>query len=574
MAGQRKIPLKEAIEVEFKSERKRSQSGEFRPCKLPDSELIDTVVAFSNTNGGVLYLGVEDDGTPTGVHIEHRDVTRLAAFIANKTVPPVGARVSTLFLASDGTMDNDGEQITVIEIPKSKAIVASSNGKVMRRRLKADGEPESAPLYPYEIITRLSTLGQLDYSAFPVPDTTMEDFSADEITRLRDALAKNRHSDQTLLELSDDEILSALRMTTLVDGKTTPTVTGMLLVGKPEIIKRTIPTSAATFQVLDGTEVRINQDFEQPLLYTIDKMREMLDPWNPEREFEDGLFRQSVPEFDRRAFREALVNAFGHRDYAAIGRVRVLIDNEGLTISNPGGFVEGVTVENLLTVEPHGRNECLMSALKRVGLAEKTGRGVDRIFEGSLFFGRPLPDYSGSTSANVSVFMARSAPDEVFMRMLNEERERTGEPLSLKSLLVLNALKQQKRLTLAELSSQLHLVDSITRATVEALVETGLVEARGASTTRSYMLSGRVYARAGKEVNFVRQSDIDTVRYPELIMKLAKQQGGSVMRRDVEDLLHLPQKQAYRLLAKLVKKGKLTRVGRGAGAHYELTKKG
>ena len=574
MAGQRKIPLREAIEVEFKSERKRSQSGELRPCKLPDSELIDTVVAFSNTNGGVLYLGVEDDGTPTGVHIEHRDVTRLAAFIANKTVPPVGARVSTLFLASDGTMDNDGEQITVIEIPKSKAIVASSNGKVMRRRLKADGEPESAPLYPYEIITRLSTLGQLDYSAFPVPDTTMEDFSTDEIARLRDALAKNRHSDQTLLELSDDEILSALRMTTLVDGKTTPTVTGMLLVGKPEVIKRTIPTSAATFQVLDGTEVRINQDFEQPLLYTIDKIREMLDPWNPEREFEDGLFRQSVPEFDRRAFREALVNAFGHRDYAAIGRVRVLIDNEGLTISNPGGFVEGVTVENLLTVEPHGRNECLMSALKRVGLAEKTGRGVDRIFEGSLFFGRPLPDYSGSTSANVSVFMARSAPDEVFMRMLNEERERTGEPLSLKSLLVLNALKQQKRLTLAELSSQLHLVDSVTRATVEALVETGLIEARGASTTRSYMLSGRVYARAGKEVNFVRQSDIDTVRHPELIMKLAKQQGGSVMRRDVEDLLHLPQKQAYRLLAKLVKKGELTRVGRGAGAHYELTKKG
>lgn len=574
MAGQRKIPLREAIEVEFKSECKRNQSGELRPCKLPDSELIDTVVAFSNTNGGELYLGVEDDGTPTGVHNEHRDVTRLAAFIANKTVPPVGARVSTLFLASDGTVDNDGEQVTLIEIPKSKAIVASSNGKIMRRRLKSDGEPESAPLYPYEIITRLSTLGQLDYSAFPVPDTTIEDFSTDEIARLRDALAKNRHSDQTLLELPDDEILSALRMTTLVDGKTTPTVTGILLVGKPEVIRRTIPTSSATFQVLDGTEVRINQDFEQPLLYTIDKMREMLDPWNPEREFEDGLFRQSVPEFDRRAFREALVNAFGHRDYAAIGRVRVLIDNEGLTISNPGGFVEGVTVENLLTVEPHGRNECLMSALKRVGLAEKTGRGVDRIFEGSLFFGRPLPDYSGSTSANVSVFMARSAPDEVFMRMLNEERERTGEPLSLKSLLVLNALKQQKRLTLAELSSQLHLVDSVTRATVEALVETGLVEARGASTTRSYMLSGRVYARAGKEVNFVRQSDIDTVRHPELIMKLAKQQGGSVMRRDVEDLLHLPQKQAYRLLAKLVKKGELTRVGRGAGAHYELTKKG
>ena len=180
----------------------------------------------------------------------------------------------------------------------------------MRRRLKSDGEPESAPLYPYEIITRLSTLGQLDYSAFPVPDTSVEDLSPDEIVRLREALAKNRSSDQALLGLSDDEVLSALRMTTLVDGKVTPTVTGILLAGRPEVMRRAIPTSAATFQVLDGTEVRVNQDFDQPLLYTIEKMREMLDPWNLEREFEDGLFGQSVPEFDQRAFREALVNAF------------------------------------------------------------------------------------------------------------------------------------------------------------------------------------------------------------------------------------------------------------------------
>lgn len=574
MAAQREIPFGETIEVEFKSEFKRDENGELKPSRLPDSELMDTVVALSNTNGGNIYLGVEDDGTPTGVHKDHRDTTQLAALIANKTVPPVGARVSALFLAPDGTACDGGAQVTLIEIPKSKAIVASSSGKVMRRRLKSDGEPESAPLYPYEIITRLSTLGQLDYSAFPVPDTSVEDLSPDEIVRLREALAKNRSSDQALLGLSDDEVLSALRMTTLVDGKVTPTVTGILLAGRPEVMRRAIPTSAATFQVLDGTEVRVNQDFDQPLLYTIEKMREMLDPWNPEREFEDGLFRQSVPEFDQRAFREALVNAFGHRDYAVTGRVRVLIDDEGLTIANPGGFVEGVTVENLLTVEPHGRNECLMSALKRIGLAEKTGRGVDRIFEGSLFYGRPLPDYSGTTPASVSVFIARSAPDELFMRMLNEERERTGEALSLRSLLVLDALKRQRRLTVAGLSSQLHMVDAVTRAIVEALVEAGLVEARGSSPARSYILSSKVYVRSGKGADFVRQSDIDKVRYPELIMKLARQQGGSIATRDVENLLHLHRKQAYRQLIKLVQNGDLAPVGRGGGAHYEITEKG
>ncbi|WP_019127435.1 RNA-binding domain-containing protein [Enorma massiliensis] len=562
MTVARDIPERETLKYEFKSDRKR----------LPDGELIDTVVALTNTEGGTIYLGVEDDGTPTGIHQDHAGTTKLAALVANKTVPPVPARVSTLLLNANGVMDEDGVQIVEIEIPKSTAIVSSSDGKIMRRKLKADGSPESVPLYPYEIITRLSAIGQLDYSAFPLPDTSIDDFGSEEIARLRDILSRSRNSDQALLELSDEEILSALRMTTTVDGRITPTVMGILLAGKPEVISRTIPTSSATFQVLEGTEIRVNQDFDQPLLYTIEKMYEMLSPWNPEREYEDGLFRQSIPEFDHRAYREALVNAFGHRDYAALGRVRVLVDDEGLTISNPGGFMEGVTVDNLLTVEPHGRNECLMGALKRIGLAEKTGRGVDRIFEGSLYCGRPLPDYSGSTSASVSVFIARSAPVRLFMQMLDEERERTGRPLSLKSLLVLDALKQQRRLTITELSSQTHTTDAVTRSIVEALVEAGIVEGIGNASNRAYILSSKVYARSGKGSGFVRQSDIDKIRYPELIMKLARQQGGEIRRRDVESLLHLTEKQAYRELAKLVEKGALELVGQGAGARYLVVK--
>lgn len=577
MADKREIPAKESLSVEFKSELKRDGAGELKPRKLSDSELIDTVVALSNTDGGEIYLGVEDDGTPTGVHKDHRDATQLAALIANKTVPPVPARVSTMLLKADGTLaaDGAGAQVTLVEIPRSQAIVSSSDGKVMRRRLKADGTPESVPLYPYEIVTRLSTIGQLDYSAFPIPDTTPEDISPEEIARLRDVLSHNRNGDQSLLELSNEELLSALHMTQTVDGRPTPTVTGILIAGKREVIARVLPTSTATFQVLEGTEVRVNQDFDQPLIYTIEKMREMLEPWNPEREFEDGLFRRSVPEFDWRAFREALVNAFGHRDYAALGRVRVLVDKEGLTISNPGGFIEGVSIDNLLTAEPRGRNECLMTALKRIGLAEKTGRGIDRIYEGSLWYGRPLPDYSGSTSAGVSVFIARSVPDEAFMRMIGDEQKRTGEPLSLRQLLVLDALRQQRRLTTASLAAQLHLTSAVTRATVEGLVEAGLVEAKGAATSRSYMLSGRAYAQSGRRAaDFVRQSDIDRVRYPELVLKIARQQGGSVSTHDVEDLLHIHNKQAYRLLRKLVDAGELVLAGNGRAAHYVLPEAG
>ena len=123
------IPQRETLEIEFKSDEK----------KLHDNELIDVIVAFANTNGGDLYLGVEDDGRITGLHPDHRDGTQLSAFIANKTIPPVSIRVETI---------KAEKPILVIHVTQSRSIVASSSGKIQRRRIKADGSPENVPMYP------------------------------------------------------------------------------------------------------------------------------------------------------------------------------------------------------------------------------------------------------------------------------------------------------------------------------------------------------------------------------------------------------------------------------------------
>ena len=94
--------------------------------------------------------------------------------------------------------------------------------------------------------------------------------------------------------------------------------------------------------------------------------------------------------------------------------------------------------------------------------------------------------------------------------------------------------------------------------------EKGLVEAKGAATSRTCMLSRRVYARSGRgAADFVRQSDIDRVRYLELVLKLARQQGGSVSTHDVEELLHVHNKQVYQLLRKPVDAGKPSAAGSG-----------
>lgn len=541
---ERLIPTRESLEVEFKSDQK----------KLSDSDLIDAVVAFANTAGGRLYLGVENDGTVTGVHAKHRDFTQLAAFIANCTVPPVSVRIEQI---------DDIYPVLVIHVPKSRSIVASSSGKIQRRRLQANGEPENVPLYPHEISTRLSELSLLDFSAQPVPGACYEDMDPLERERLRKIILAY-HGEKTLLELPDDELDKALQLVITINDQLIPTYTGLLLLGRRQRLKELIPTAETGFLMRRGTEVLTNESFFLPLLAAIEKIIDFVDARNPEQEMEMGLFRISIPEFDKRAVREAIINAFAHRDYTRLGRVLVQLDEDGLTVSNPGGFIDGVTFRNILSVEPHGRNRVLADALKRIGLAERSGRGVDRIFEGSLKYGRDVPDYSETTSTFVKLFIPGGMPDKRMIALITEEQQRTGVPMPLNALFVLNVLKQGRRMSLTEISQSTNIPESKLRATLERLTESGLIEAIGNSRGRTYVLSSKLYEDPAQ---YVRQTDIDTLRYAELILKLAEKKQG-ITRKDVIQLLRVTPPQAYRLLKKLVKEGALTKEGNTSAAVY------
>ena len=547
------LPKRETLTVEFKSDRK----------KLSDAEIFEAVVAFANTEGGDLYLGIEDDGEVTGVHKLHESVTTVSAFIANNTMPPVSVRAEII---------EDKYPVLKISVPKSySGIVATISGKTIHRRLKADGEPENVALYPSMFATRLSDLRLLDYSAMPLLQSNIKDFDPLEVERLK-RLITAYNGEKNLLDLSDEDLYKALGLVREQNNTLYPTITGILLVGKIEAIKRHVPTHAAVFQVLEGTDVKNNDDFVLPLLQTIERLNNNLEARNPEEEIQMGLFRMSIPEFDKRAIREALVNAFSHRDYSKMGRVRVTVNDDGLTIANPGGFIEGVSINNLLTAEPHGRNPQLADALKRIGLAERTGRGIDRIFEGSLLFGRPLPDYTASTSVTVSLFIQRSKPDKQIAQLVSNEQNRLGRPLSLNSLLVLNALKDLPKSTVSQIAEAINISEIAIKAILDNYIGAGIVEGFGNGKNKTYILSPKVYRTQAAKIGYVRQVDIDETRYPELIINLAKNTD-FLSRADVVQLLHVSPSKAYNLLKKLVEQGTLERVNKGHYSKYRYVGK-
>jgi ATP-dependent DNA helicase RecG len=198
-----------------------------------------------------------------------------------------------------------------------------------------------------------------------------------------------------------------------------------------------------------------------------------------EKEIQAGLFRVPVPNYDSRAFREGFVNALVHRDYTRLGAVHVRWGAQAIVISNPGSFVEGVTLENLLVVEPRPRNPLLADAIKRIGLAERTGLGIDLIYQGLLRYGRPGPDYRRSDSKSVVVILPGGEADVGILQTIIEEENRLTHPLPVDSLITLGLLRQERRLDGARLARSIQKDDDAARQVIEGLVEEGLVEAHG-----------------------------------------------------------------------------------------------
>lgn len=545
----RLIPDCEGLTVEFKSDRNR----------LPDRDLVAAVVCLANTEGGEIYLGVEKDGTVTGLHPSHWNITGVIALIANHTVPPLTVRVEVL---------NSGEhRVAKIIVPKSRQLVATTEGLLQRRRLKADGTPECVPLYPHELARRQSDLGLLDYSALPVRSASVTHFDSLELDRLRQCVERYG-GDRTLVGLADEELVGALGLVRRDNNRMVPTVAGLLILGTEAALREHVPTHEVAFQVLEGTEVRFNEFRKIPLLKTFDWIDQQFRARLVEQEVQVGLFRVPVPNYDPRAFREAFVNAVVHRDYTQLGAVHVRWETDGIVISNPGGFVEGVTLENLLVVEPRPRNPLLADVIKRIGLAERTGRGIDLIYQGMLRYGRPAPDYSRTDSKSVVVVLHGGEADVGMLETIVEEENRLQHPLPVDSLIALNLLRLDRQVSTTRIAQCIQKDETTARQVLERLVEAGLITAQGVKKGRSYILSPRIYRRMGQPAGYVRQAGFDVIQQEQMVMQFVKSHG-RITRKDVCELCRINEDQATYLLRKLTQQGKLRLKGKGRGAHYQ-----
>jgi len=545
----------ESLDVEFKGEEKHA---------LNDGDLVEAVVCLTNRPSdepGYLLVGVEDDGRITGARPRHEagitDPLRIQALIAGRTRPSITVSASALAL--------DSKPILVVEVPPLRQPVGTADGRYLRRAIGGDGKPACLPFHFHEMQALQSSRGLLDYSAAVVPDATWQDLDPLEFERFRRSIRESGgRGDTALLKLPDQEMARALGAVSQQGASISIRVLGLLLFGREEVLARNLPTHEVAFQQLRGRRVEVNDFVRWPLIRIMDEFLGRFGARYEEDELMVGMVRVGIPNYSEVAFREALANALIHRDYTRLGAIHIQWHSDRIEIGSPGGFPEGVRLDNLLVTQPVSRNPLLADAFKRAGLVERTARGIDTMFFECLRFGKKPPSYALSTEVSVVVSLSGAKSDLAFARFVAEQI-RAGEDPALEDLLLLRALADEGSVNPLQGAA---ILQRDPAEAEEALRRLGARKWVQRGRGDAWRLSGDLNARLGLAPDR-RSVRVSVSAIEEKIMGWVKTHG-RITRGEAVALCGLGSDQAKRVLSSMAKKGLLSQRERGRGAHYGL----
>lgn len=543
------IAAGESFVLEFKRGQRSAMS---------DNDIVDAVICLANGDGGRLLLGVEDNGTITGIEPRHGGSTQpnlMQAMILNRTESPLATSIDIVNV--------DGVAVAVIDVPKASVPVGSKSGKYVRRSLRADGKPECIAYPLHEMLSVGLTAQGRDYAATPARGATSLDLDPAEFDRFRRLCAAGK-GDRALAELSNEEVLRSLRLV-LPEHDNELTLGAILLFGTTTALDRFIPTAEVVFQELRGTAITTNETVRLPLLRTAERLYDLIGVRNPEQELMVGLHRVAVPRVPEGTVRESIANALVHRDYSETGPVSVQLSEDRFRVRSPGGFPAGISLQNFLD-DSKPRSPILAEAFKRAGIVDRAGRGIRGMYVQLLRTGRGVPDYSASNPHAVIVQISTTDADLEMVRFVLEHEETSGRVLSLPQLQILHELKAMGPETTAELVEALREPESSARTHLARLTEMGLVESRGPGRNRRHHLTATFY-RLAQSSEYVRLRDTDPIQQEHMILAYVEQ-FGAITRGKAAELCHLSPGQARVVLKRLTDAGQLELRGERRGSHY------
>ena len=378
---------------------------------------------------------------------------------------------------------------------------------------------------------------------------------------LRDA-AGREHPQPALLERDDNALLEAVGATQ--SGR--PARAAVLLAGSPQAIRRHVPRYVWTYvRMASNTEYSERADGNEAIPVAVSRVLASIMTHNPIETVRDGIYHFEHRTFPELALREALLNAFCHCDYRTASPHLVKQYSDRIEITSPGGFLGGVTAENFLRHRPVTRNICLVDALVRLRLVNRTNRGTERMFHSLLIEGKRPPvieDIGGAV--RVTLHASRlSVPFRSFV----VEEERRGRNLTLDHLLILHHLSRHQEIGLATAARLCQRPISQASGVLEEM-ETALGYIVRTGTDERWVLIRKVGDRIPAAEEGVTDPDVLKERVLRVMRRCRETGEPPLANLDVRRITGLDRHQARRLVGELVALGLVTRSGHGRGTRY------
>jgi ATP-dependent DNA helicase RecG len=483
---------------------------DFKPSQGAKDDLkvaCEYAVCFANAGGGVVVFGVSDKvkGRAQAIQgIKGHDLDVFRRGIYDGTRPGIDAEVFEL------DVPEGSGKLLVLRVPEGQHKPYGTAAGLFKQRVSKN----CMPLDPRAFQHAQVQTAALDWSGAVAVGLTLQDLDPLQMERARQIL-RSKAPSSGLLELPDAAFLQGLEA--MREGQITHT--GMLLFGRREVLAQRCPQAQFHYVLHDSETTVARNDIDRlPLLEAVERMEQVfVGPLNPEKELELGLFKVRIPQFPIEGVREAILNALTHRDYLNPGEILIRHSSKELVVTSPGGFVAGITPENILRHEAVPRNRTLANALVKLRLVESSGVGRRRIFRSALVYGKRRPQYQ-TDGFSVTLRMFNRETHDVLVQLV-ARLDAQGAEVSLDQLLVLDALMGQAFIDVTEVAQVLQLPKDEARQVLEAMCTSplDLLERKGHTASATFHLAKGVAMALKGKAAYTRTRGLNPVRYAEMV---------------------------------------------------------
>lgn len=518
-------------------------------------ELTKDCVAFANSVGGKLIIGVEDgaDQPPTGQTIPAGLTDAIRKRIAELTV---GVTALPEVLASE-----TGDEFIELTIPRATGVASTSDGRYFIRV----GD-ESRPVTGDDVMRLASERSAVPWETQTTLRIGRSSVDPKKLDRLLADLSASDRVKPSVKEKTPEELCDHYL---LADGDFLTNL-GILCIGAQSGRAKLGSAPVVQFIKFDETGQKVNKIVWDD--HTLSPMELVSAVWHEVPDFReryelpDGLFRQHVPAFDEVVVRELLVNALVHRPYTQRGDIFLNLHPDRLEITNPGQLPLGVTPQNVLHTTVR-RNEHLARLFHDLKLMEREGSGFDRVYEVLLSQGRPAPIISeGADSVTVVVRRRILKPEVIdFIAKADETFH-----LTQRERIALGLLAQSDALTARELCATLELkaLDAL-QPWIKRIVDWGLVKSSGKTQATKYFVDPILL----QTLNFAGATTTLKRIEPHRLAALIEEDVRRYPRSQISDIharvgAEIPRTQIKRSIAELVRSGRLLSEGIRRGTRY------